>query len=237
MRNKPFHLGTVLHNAWRTVIQIGVAAWRNIWKTPRTAQQRQEIFQDTWASTTAFCSMTHKPMWHFIPPAEYLPQDLAVRPSTGAPRQQIPIIQASSNPSSANGTTASLSLVSSELPQDTQARPHRPRLVDADTEGIGLTIDLAAANNDWTDDYNDSDIGNNENNVTPELPTLLITQEPTTQSHQDTAARRRMASQQANHILHQILLDIERDQNQEEPEVDVQLQDVFSRIYRDLGEE
>lgn len=92
MRNKTFHLGTAMHNAWRTVIQIGVATWRNIWKNPITSQHRKEVFQDTWTSTGAFCSMTNSPVWHFLPQVEYLPQDLALRPSVGTRRQQIQTI-------------------------------------------------------------------------------------------------------------------------------------------------
>lgn len=82
MRNETFHLGTAMHQAWRTVIQIGVASWRKIWKHTETAPHQTEVFTTTWTASQAFCSMNDKLVWHFILPNEFLPQDLARRPAT-----------------------------------------------------------------------------------------------------------------------------------------------------------
>lgn len=96
MRDEPFHLGAAINGAWRTVIQIGVAAWRGLWKKSHEPDQRIETFKDTWAATDAFCTFQGFPVWKFIPDPEFLPQDLASRPQVQASIPTIPTIQLTS---------------------------------------------------------------------------------------------------------------------------------------------
>lgn len=90
MRNEPFHLGTALHSAWLTVIQIGIANWRNIWK--QSTPQRVATFHVVWTANPAFYTMTNTPNWQFLPNATYLSQDLASRPAMATPRPQVQIL-------------------------------------------------------------------------------------------------------------------------------------------------
>lgn len=77
MRNEPFHLGTTLYRSWRTVIQIRIAAWHNIWKNPETAPERIATFHSTWTANPAFCIKADTLVWQFLPDTAFLPQDLA----------------------------------------------------------------------------------------------------------------------------------------------------------------
>lgn len=90
MKGENFHLGTAMHRSWRTLMQIGVATWRSIWKSPQSAIQCTVAFKDTWITTKAFCLFDDKLVWNFLPEDAFLPQDLASRPSrTQAIRHQI----------------------------------------------------------------------------------------------------------------------------------------------------
>jgi len=82
IRGEAFHLGTAMHGAWRTTIQIGVATWQGIRKKDETTPRTLQIFDEVWASSPAFCTVADTPSWNFIPGNDYLPRDLASRPST-----------------------------------------------------------------------------------------------------------------------------------------------------------
>lgn len=173
-----------------------MAAWRGIWKSPQTADQRTSIFKATWAATSAFCSIQDSPVWNFIPQAEFLPQDLAWRPSTRMNTRQIPIIQHTPPPSHRSASAA-----------DSISGANQYQTSEGTSDA---TINSRAQASNDTQDQQD----NNTSNYTfAEGTTSSVgTQEEAHELNTTTnAKRRRDAEQQASTILRQILLEIDED--------------------------
>lgn len=202
------NLGTVLHNSWRTLIHIGVASWRNIWKTQNTAPQRIATFKATWLATEAFCTFDDKPNWRFIPPQDYLPIRLAARSARATPRQVIPIQSPARDPTPLRGTATEDSSPEMRPPHD-QGRRY--------TQANSNTVNLAEVNHEWSSGEEDE-----EDAILPD---------PTTQDRWTAAAAN------ANEILRCILQDLEKrptTTKQAADTVDLDLQSTFDSIYCSL---
>jgi len=63
MRGEPFHLGTTMHVAWRTLIQIGIAVWQNVKHSLAAEPEKMANFKATWAINSAFCTLEDTPKW------------------------------------------------------------------------------------------------------------------------------------------------------------------------------
>ena len=79
--DEPFHLGSILFKTWQVTIQMGMAAWRNIYAHKRSIEQRNILiqrFKDTWFHTNCFGSHdSFNISWNLFPHILFLAQDVA----------------------------------------------------------------------------------------------------------------------------------------------------------------
>jgi len=194
-----------MHAAWRTLIHIGMAAWRSITKTPSPSAHKIDTFKAIWMHTQAFGSFSDRPAWNLIPSDVYLPLNLATRPSTSSPTLRVTSID----------PTPTSTQYEQEESESTQTQPnpwiHRalPLIGEA-------PIDLAAPNRSWNRALSkSSDITDNE--------------------HPTDNERRRDAEIQAENILRTIMQEIENrppTENDALPEDDCEMTLLFQSIYQ-----
>lgn len=217
-----------MNSAWRTVIHIGFAAWRSIWKTLGSHDQRIAAFKSTWASTATFCSFRDAPTWNFIPDPDFLPKNLATRPSTNNNRGEIPTPTGQASlPSLRSGST--------EAPCSSHTFGHD--VTSMSQEGSEDVITRAGF-------YEDSPVN------------LADFHEEGALNLQDANSlynRQRAVEEHAEDILRRILLDIDQgyggNADNDEPgagtpqeldfdfTTDIDIQNTFRNIYRDIIED
>ena len=234
MKNEPFHLGVALHSVWKMVIQIGVASWRNIWKSSEEATERIAAFKIAWTSTTAFCTMNNTLVWNFLPDSAFLPLDLAIQVASTSPTYQVTQISQSLDTQSTE-TSKSPSAHTNDMMRSRGRGEDYPYMgnqgnIDWRAQEIA---NLADPHHDW--------------------PNLPLDYSPTSKQRPTSPItfleRRRLASQHADNILRQILqemeLNVDRlldDENQQQEEgeihpiIDLDLQATFASIYDDITE-
>lgn len=185
------------------------------------------VFQEVWAATPVFCTFTDKPAWHFIPHEEYLPQDLARRPGNGASQPTIPIIRFTEYTESLDVESHANTNpgMQSQGPGSRAASPMTTPTARGYTQE--RSYDLNLPHNTWRSTPSGSDTNSRAGDS----------------SQLD---RRRRATEQAENILRQILLEIQVERvieereaaqpesQQEDEELDLEMQATFDHIYSEI---
>lgn len=73
-------MAKILFYSWQTTIHVGMAVWDDIHKHKRSRDRTEtliRLFEDIWTREGIFARARHRPKWNLIPPATFLPHNLA----------------------------------------------------------------------------------------------------------------------------------------------------------------
>lgn len=135
LNGKTFSVGKALFYAWKTTIQIGMEVWNELYRHKRGEERQDRLltkFTEIWTKDNLFATMEIEPKWNTIPPAIFLPPNLA----TDNPRflQQIPTRSTSPSTASVQSIAsdllgAAIDALFDEVNEEIQSHNHNPHTV------------------------------------------------------------------------------------------------------------